>query len=73
MTTEKIAEIISGIAEEYCIKNVKLFGSRANGTSSENSAVDLIVEFYSPVTLITISKLQYRLEELLCLDVDIVH
>ena len=58
---------------QYSIKNVKLFGSRADGTNKADSDVDLIVEFSVPVTLITISSLQCRLEEMLRLDVDIIH
>ncbi|MCI5904778.1 MAG: nucleotidyltransferase domain-containing protein [Oscillospiraceae bacterium] len=73
MTIEQIKAVISEVAMQYSIKNVKLFGSRADGTNKADSDVDLIVEFSVPVTLITISSLQCRLEEMLRLDVDIIH
>ncbi|MGN0609476.1 MAG: nucleotidyltransferase family protein [Oscillospiraceae bacterium] len=73
MTIEQIKAVISEVAMQYSIKNVKLFGSRADGTNKADSDVDLIVEFSVPVTLITISSLQCRLEETLRLDVDIIH
>ena len=73
MTIEQIKAVVSEVAMQYSIKNVKLFGSRADGTNKADSDVDLIIEFSVPVTLITISSLQCKLEEMLRLDVDIIH
>ncbi|MCR4770971.1 MAG: nucleotidyltransferase domain-containing protein [Oscillospiraceae bacterium] len=51
-----------------------LFGSYASGTNTQQSDVDLLVEFLQPqVSLLTLSALKLRMEELLGLDVDIVH
>lgn len=50
-----------------------MFGSRANNINRENSDVDLIIEFAAPVSLITLSSVRLRLEELLKLNVDVVH
>ncbi|MBO6229126.1 MAG: nucleotidyltransferase domain-containing protein [Ruminiclostridium sp.] len=50
-----------------------LFGSRANGTSTDDSDVDLIMEFSKPITLITLSLITERLEEILKTDVDVIH
>lgn len=50
-----------------------MFGSRANGTSTDDSDVDLIMEFSKPITLITLSLITERLEEILKTDVDVIH
>ena len=73
MTIEQIRDAVLGITEEYHISKVVLFGSRARGTNCENSDIDLIVEFSVPVSLLTLSSLTCRLEEILKLDVDVIH
>lgn len=73
MTTDIIKEKIIAIASSYSIKSVILFGSRADGTNDEDSDVDLIMEFHKPISLITLAQIQYDLEELLGLNVDIIH
>ena len=73
MTIEKIKEAILGLIDEYHISKVILFGSRANGTNRENSDIDLIVEFSGPVSLLTLSSITCRLEEMLQLEVDVIH
>ena len=50
-----------------------MFGSRAAGTNRDDSDVDLIVEFEGRVSLLTISALRCRLEELLGSSVDVIH
>ncbi|WP_293556082.1 MULTISPECIES: nucleotidyltransferase family protein [Phascolarctobacterium] len=73
MTLEEIKRITTNVIKEYPITKVTLFGSRADNTNKENSDVDFIVEFSEPVSLITIAKLQLKLENALKLDVDIIH
>ena len=58
---------------EYPIKKVTLFGSRASGTNQEDSDVDLIMEFSAPISLLTLSEIQCQLEDMLNLDVDVIH
>ena len=74
LTIDDIKKVIEKIAPEYNLKKVTLFGSRANGNFREDSDVDLIVEFttYS-VSLLKIFSLKYKLEEILKVEVDIVH
>ncbi len=74
LTIEDIKKVIEKIAPEYNLKKVTLFGSRANGNFREDSDIDLIVEFttYS-VSLLKIFSLKCKLEELLKVEVDIVH
>lgn len=73
MTIELLKERVLTVINEFNISKITLFGSRADGTNREDSDVDLIVEFSSPVSLLTISALRCRLEELLGLEVDIIH
>lgn len=73
MTITDLKEKIISAVQGYPIKSIILFGSRANGTNRENSDVDLIIEFSAPITLLTLTGLQLKLEEALNLDVDIVH
>lgn len=73
MTTNDIKKTVVTFVDKYSIKSIVLFGSRAAGTNTANSDVDLIVEFFNPVSLITLSKLKLDVEAALGLDVDIVH
>ncbi|MBO7594338.1 MAG: nucleotidyltransferase domain-containing protein [Salinivirgaceae bacterium] len=73
MTTNDIKKTVLTFVDKYSIKSIVLFGSRAAGTNTANSDVDLIVEFFNPVSLITLSKLKLDVEAALGLEVDIVH
>ena len=73
MTLNDIKAAVLEVVNDYPISRVALFGSRANGTATEKSDVDLIIEFYNPVTLITLSKITQRLEELMHTKVDVIH
>lgn len=73
MTNEIIKEKVLCIVEEYPVKRITLFGSRAEETNRENSDVDLIMEFFEPISLFTLSDIRLRLEEILGLEVDIIH
>ena len=74
LTIKQISEIVSEIAQEYDVKKITLFGSYADGKNTPQSDIDLLVEFNSEnVSLLTLSSLKYRLEELFGIDVDIIH
>ena len=74
LTVEQIADSVSVVSREYPLRKVELFGSYASGKNTPQSDVDLLVEFSNPrVSLLTLSALKYRMEELLGSDVDIVH
>lgn len=66
--------MVSEMAQEYDVKRITLFGSYADGRNTPQSDIDLIVEFNSEnVSLLTIASLKYKLEELLGIDVDVIH
>ena len=74
LTIKQISEIVSKAAQEYDIKKVTLFGSYADGRNTAQSDIDLLVEFHTEnVSLLTLASLKYRLEELLGIDVDVIH
>ena len=73
MTINELKQRILTAIQGYPVKSMILFGSRAAGTNREDSDVDLIVEFSQPVTLLTLTGLQLKLEDALKLDVDLVH
>ena len=73
MTIERLKEAVFSVSEKYPITRVYLFGSRAEGTNQNDSDVDLIIEFSKTVSLLTLSSVKVELEELLHLEVDIVH
>ncbi len=73
LSTEDIRSAVETVAEKYAITRATLFGSRANGTETEESDVDLILEFGRPVTLITLAKITDDLEDILKTEVDVIH
>lgn len=73
MTIDLIRDAVMSILPKYPISKVILFGSRAAGTNTETSDVDLIMEFNEPITLITLFNIKYELEETLNLEVDVIH
>lgn len=73
MTTETIRNSVLTLVNEYPIKKIILFGSRAEGINNEDSDVDLIMEFSMPVSLLTLSMIKLKLEENLHVGVDVIH
>ncbi|MCM1161404.1 MAG: nucleotidyltransferase domain-containing protein [Roseburia sp.] len=73
MTIEMLKSNMLTIVNDYPIKRITLFGSRAAGTDHEDSDVDLIMEFSLPISLLTLSMIKLKLEEILKVGVDIVH
>ena len=75
LTKEKIANILlenrSYLASEYGVKRIGLFGSYAQGTPTESSDIDLVVEFEHPIGFRFIELSEY-LETILGKRVDIL-
>lgn len=69
---DEIKHAILKVAGEYSVKRVKLFGSYANNKANNNSDIDLLVELNNDATLLTLTGLKYRLEDLLGISVDII-
>lgn len=73
MNNDIIKEKVLLIVGEYPVKRIVLFGSRAEETNQEDSDVDLIMEFFEPISLLMLSDIKLRLEGILGLEVDIIH
>ncbi|MDI6619613.1 MAG: nucleotidyltransferase domain-containing protein [Clostridiales bacterium] len=74
ITIEQIKHEVQEAAKEYPIKKVELFGSYAEGTHTDKSDIDILVEFStSAISLLTLAALKYKLEERFKKEVDVVH
>lgn len=60
------------LEQQYNVKSIALFGSYVRGQQDEDSDLDLLVEFFSPVSLLHIVSLENYLTDLLDVQVDIV-
>jgi len=61
----------SEFIDQYQVKSLSLFGSMARNDARDDSDVDLLVEFTSPVGLFQFIGLQQQLESLLGCKVDL--
>jgi len=74
LNLDQITADIIKVVVSYPVKTVSLFGSYAEGSATENSDVDLLVEFITPnISLFTLLNLKYALEEKLHKKVDVIH
>lgn len=74
LTITQITQAVRTVAEEFNIKRVCLFGSYAENRSTENSDVDLLVEFFMPaVSLFMLMDIKNRLEDILNVEIDVIH
>lgn len=73
LNMETIRNAVHEAVEQYPVKRVDLFGSYADGTASEKSDIDFLVEFNeAPVSLFKLCGFQAMLSDLLKIDVDVV-
>ena len=69
---ETIAKGVQESIRDYPVKKIELFGSYAENRQTEESDVDLLVEFTSlAVSLLVIASLRNRLENSLGVSVDL--
>ncbi len=74
LTNEDIRASVIDLVEKYDIKKLSVFGSYADGTATENSDVDILVEFLSKnVSLFTLYELQEEISSRLNTNVDLIH
>ncbi len=75
MNAQQIRQILTANKDRlfvtYPLTSMALFGSYADGTATETSDIDIMVEFSQPVGFEFID-LSIELERLLCMRVDIV-
>lgn len=71
-TMEELAEIVGGIAAEYDMLKVYLFGSRARGDNRPDSDYDFCVTTGEDCTLFTLSGFFSDLKNALGTEIDVV-
>ena len=69
---EKIKSTIIKVLKKYGVKKAGLFGSIVRGESTENSDIDLLVEFEGEKSLLDLAGLKIELQELLGREVDVI-
>lgn len=65
-------ELIHQIAEKNGATRIRVFGSVARGDTDNNSDIDLLVDLEEDRSLFDLGGLQYDLQELLAVPVDVV-
>ena len=74
ITHEAICGAVERIASRFPIKRASYFGSYAERRQTDESDLDLLLEFQSPaVSLFTLSAIKNELEDQLKISVDVIH
>ena len=74
LTHEEIRKAVVHTASLFPIKQASYFGSYADGKQTDDSDLDLMMEFQNPsVSLLMLSSIKYTLEDLLKIQVDVIH
>jgi hypothetical protein len=66
------SEEINEIIRKNNGKEIKIFGSVANSTASDNSDVDFLVKFNNKASLFDLIEIKIELEDLLGHNVDVI-
>ena len=74
LTHEQIVTAVAKVATKFQLNKVLYFGSYADGKATEESDLDLLVEFANDVeiSLLDVIDLQHNLEDELHISVDVV-
>jgi len=73
LTVDTLQEKVIPLAEQYRVRRVDLFGSRADGLATEHSDFDFLVEFIAPVpSIFAVMGFKEELARNLASPVDVV-
>ena len=71
---EEIRAAVARTAQQHPIKKVSYFGSYADGRATDQSDLDLLIEFDKPrVSLFVLSEIKLDLQDQLKVAVDVIH
>ena len=71
---DQIRTAVAQTARQHPIKKVSYFGSYADGRATEESDLDLLIEFDKPrVSLFLLSEIKLDLQDQLKVSVDVIH
>jgi len=74
VSIETVKREIVKIASAYGIKKANLFGSYADGTATERSDLDLLLEFEThSISIFKLAGIKIQLEGAIGISVDVVH
>jgi len=60
------------VEEKFKVKSIGLFGSYVRGEQKDNSDLDILIDFYEPISLFRFVELEDFLSERLGIKVDLV-
>ena len=69
---QSLKNLKSEVARDYSVKTIGIFGSVARDEQTEQSDIDLLVEFSRPVGFVTFMRLEEYLSDRLGKKVDLV-
>ena len=73
LTHDKIVEAVQKAAKKFPLVKADYFGSYADGNATEDSDLDLLVEYENiPISILTTIKLKHFLEDELVKPVDVI-
>jgi uncharacterized protein len=76
MSKEKIINIIKSqtglLRKKYHVKNIGVFGSVVRGEETEQSDIDVLVEFESPIGFFEFIRMENELSKMLGKKVDLI-
>jgi predicted nucleotidyltransferase len=74
LTHDIIVGAVKKAADKFPLIKAEYFGSYADGLATEESDLDLLVEFTEPtVSILTVIGLKHYLEDELSIPVDVIH
>jgi predicted nucleotidyltransferase len=74
LSNTEIEDTITDVAKRFPVKSVSYFGSYAEGHATDESDLDVLVEFKEKaVSLLVLIDFKYQLEDALGVKVDVVH
>ena len=75
-TLSEIKEILrkhkKELKERYKVKSIAIFGSYARGEQKETSDIDILIDYYEPISLLKLIELENYLSDLLGVKVDLI-
>ncbi|MDR2162563.1 MAG: nucleotidyltransferase domain-containing protein [Clostridiales Family XIII bacterium] len=74
LTHGQIVEAVTGVKDRFALTKASYFGSYASGKATDESDLDVLVEFATPyVSILRIIDLKNHLEDALNVPVDVIH
>ena len=70
--SEALEDKTSFLEEKFKVKKLGVFGSTARGDQKESSDIDMLVDFYEPISLFKFVELEEHLGNILKKKVDLV-